>query len=295
MAGKKFVRWAARILGGAGLVLLVLMHSCMQFRMSSSAIEKHFQTTPYTARQYTYIYEGQKIKYVAVGDSTRPTVLFVHGSPGSLSAFIDFLGDTVLAKRAQLISVDRPGFGDSNFGVGERSLQKQARALLPILQKAAPGPVILVGHSLGGPVIARVAMDYPQHVQGLIFVAASIDPALEPNEAWFRRPLATPFLRWILPRSLRASNEELYHLKPELQEMVPLWANITAPSVVIQGGKDVLVPPANADFARKHLTRAPVSFVLPPDVNHFIPWTNPKLIRAAVLQLLAAASVSTRE
>jgi pimeloyl-ACP methyl ester carboxylesterase len=286
MSGRKIVRWAGRILGSLGLLLLVLMHSCMQFRMSSSDIQKHFKTSPFPARQHTLMVEGQKINYVAVGDSTRPTVVFVHGSPGSLSAFIDFLSDTILLNKAQLIAVDRPGFGDSNFGVGERSLQKQARVLQLALQRATKYPVIWVGHSLGGPVIARLAMDYPQQVQGLVFVAASLDPNLEPNEAWFRGPLATPFLRWILPRSLRASNEELYQLKPELQAMQPLWSTVRVPSIVIQGGEDVLVPPANADFARKMLANAPVSMVLPPDVNHFIPWTHPELICNAVLQLL---------
>jgi hypothetical protein len=49
----------------------------------------------------------------------------------------------------------------------------------------------------------------------------------------------------------------------------------------------VLVPPGNADFAFKMLANAPVSMVLPPGVNHFIPWTHPELIRNAVLQLIS--------
>lgn len=287
VSGKGFFRWAGRIFAAIAVAFFAMMHSCMQFRMSSSEIREHLGTSRYPPRQQEYVIEGQKIKYVAVGDSTRPCVVFIHGSPGSLSAFIDFLGDTALLKQAELIAVDRPGFGESNFGVGERSLAKQARVLVPILKRAAgKRPLILVGHSLGGPIIARVAMDYPNLVQGLVFVAASIDPDLEPNEAWFRGPLATPFLRWVLPRSLRASNEELYHLKPELQSMLPLWKNITVPCIVIQGGEDSLVPAGNADFARKMLINAHVEYVLPPDVNHFIPWTNPELIRNAVTKMV---------
>ena len=202
------------------------------------------------------------------------------------NAFIDFLGDTALLKRALIASVDRPGFGYSDFGYAEPSLEKQAALLKPILQKHKhQRPVILVGHSLGGPLIARMAMDFPELIDGLVIVAGSIDPDLEPHE-WFRAPLATPFLKWMLPRSIRASNDEIYNLKPELQEMIPLWSKITASTILIQGQKDSLVPPGNADFAKKMITHAPLKCILIEDMDHFVPWSHPELIRKAVLELL---------
>jgi pimeloyl-ACP methyl ester carboxylesterase len=130
-----------------------------------------------------------------------------------------------------------------------------------------------------------MAMDFPQLVDGLILVAPSIDPSLEPNE-WFRGPLATPFLKWLLPRSLRASNDEIYHLKPELEQMLPLWPRITARTTVIQGKKDVLVPWANATFAQRMITNAPVKLMMVEDMNHFVPWSHPQLIRQAIVEFL---------
>jgi pimeloyl-ACP methyl ester carboxylesterase len=62
----------------------------------------------------------------------KPLVIFVHGSPGSLSAFIDFMTDSILLQSARLISVDRPGFGDANFGYAESSLARQAALLKPV-------------------------------------------------------------------------------------------------------------------------------------------------------------------
>ena len=85
-------------------------------------------------------------------------------------------------------------------------------------------------------------MDYPELVDGLILVAPSIDPELEPEE-WYRVLFATPFLSWLLPRSIRASNDEIYKLKPELEEMIPMWERITIPTTVIQGCEDTLVDP----------------------------------------------------
>jgi len=284
---KKFraVAIAFFILGG----FLFLMDSCMQFRKSKSEIDQFFSDKQKKGVLHEYpVGRGRVINYLHVGDENLPLVVFVHGSPGSLSAFIHFMADTALLKHAQLITVDRAGFGESNFGYAEKSLQKQAQYLLPILEKYKNNkPIILVGHSLGGPVIARMAMDYQSMVGGLVIVAGSIDPELEPNETWFRAPLATPFLSWIMPRSFRASNLEIYKLKPELQEMLPLWRNITCRVTIIQGKKDDLVSPANTDFAKRMLVSASsVDYVIKEDMSHFVPWQHPELIREAILQLL---------
>jgi pimeloyl-ACP methyl ester carboxylesterase len=131
-----------------------------------------------------------------------------------------------------------------------------------------------------------MAIDFPDLVDGLVLVAPSIDPDLEPNEMWFRAPLATPFLSWILPRSFRASNEEIYHLKPQLEELKSQWKKISCPVTVVQGGKDSFVPAGNANFAQAELINTNVKVVLEPNANHFIPWNRPELIRQAILEFL---------
>lgn len=282
---KKWLPWLVPIFLFSSLMLL--MDGCMQFRMSKTEIEEYFASKDTKGTLHSYHTGDRVINYLEAGDASLPLVMFVHGSPGSLSAFIDFMADTALLAHAQLITVDRPGFGSSNFGYAEPSLQKQAEYLKPILMEhAAQRPVILVGHSLGGPLIARMAMDYPELVSGLVLVAPSIDPELEPNE-WFRAPLATPFLSWLLPRSLRASNDEIYHLKPELEKMLPLWPRVKAPTIVIQGTEDTLVPKENADFARRMITHAPVTLEVIEGMDHFVPWNHPEVIRKAVLDMVS--------
>lgn len=275
-------------------VVFFTMHSCMTFRASQAEINSYFKEKGVAGRLEEYETGSREIHYAVAGDSTAPLVLFIHGSPGSLSAFIHFLTDTILLDKALLVTTDRPGFGFSNFGNAEPSLLRQATALKPILVRFQENrPIILVGHSLGAPLIARMAIEYPQLVDGLIIVAGSIDPELEPDETWFRAPLATPFLSWILPRAFRSSNEEIYQLEPQLREMLPRWKEIKCPVIVIQGGKDVLVPKENADFARKMLVNAPVELVLVDSMNHFVPWSHPQLIRDAVLKMLQTKMVMT--
>jgi len=267
-------------------ILAGTLHSCIQFRMSNSEIESYFVNKKQKGKIIHYSEGVRIINYVIVGDENKPLVIFVHGSPGSLSAFIDFLGDSTLLNRAQLLSLDRPGFGNANYGDAEPSLQKQAALIKSVIEKNRNNrPVFLVGHSLGGPLIARVAMDYPGLVDGLVMVAPSIDPELEPDE-WFRGPLATPFLRLFLPRSFRASNDEIYQLKPQLENMLPLWEQVTAPTIVIQGKIDKFVPYQNAFFAKEKMVNASVTLVMVDSMDHFVPWSNPELIHRAIEDMI---------
>ncbi|MFN0080967.1 MAG: alpha/beta fold hydrolase [Ferruginibacter sp.] len=239
--------------------------------------------------QHRILVNGRTSNYAEIGNDSLPVAFFVHGSPGSWSAFVDFMKDTVLLKKVKIVSVDRIGFGYSELGEGEKSLSKQAEYLLPLVQQyKKPGKkLILIGHSLGGPLVAKMAMDYPSLINNLIIVAGSISPYLEPNEKWFRIPLNFLPVNVLIPKSFRSSNLELLYLKPELIKMLPYWKNILQPVTIIQGNKDILVNPKNAAFAKEMLVNSrKLDFVIVDDMNHFVPWTHPNLIKNAIYSAL---------
>ncbi|MEQ9660727.1 alpha/beta hydrolase [Fulvivirga sp.] len=281
--GKK-VKFGISVL--AIVVTFQLTSSCFSFRMTPKEVDNYFKFSELKPTIESYKVNKRKVNFASVGSDSLPTVIFLHGAPGSWSAFIGFLANHNLNTRSKVVSVDRPGYGYSNFGNSEPSLQKQSELLKPLLEKYSDTPNILVGHSLGGPMVAKLAMLYPELVDGLILVAPSIDPELEPDETWFRLPLHTPFLRWVLPVSLRVTNDEIYFLKDELVLMLPDWSKINIPVIVIQGMEDELVPPGNADFAKEQLSNAKVKVVLIEDMNHFVPWSNPELIEDAIKEQL---------
>lgn len=274
------------LVAGAVTLLMLSLPRCVSLRMSDRNVNAYFANRPVKPRFGFLTVGDRRLHYARLGADTLPMVLFVHGSPGSWDGFIQFFTDSTLYRRAQLISVDRPGFGKSNRGEPEPSLQAQAAAIAPLLHRnrSAHRP-ILVGHSLGGPVVARLAMDYPEWVGGLILVAPSIDPALEKFE-WYRHVGKLAPVRVLLPVELDVSNREILPLRGELTELLPRWSAIRVPVTVIQGEDDDLVPAGNAAFARRVLVNAPVTVQLIPGLNHFIPWRRPDLIRAAIQQHL---------
>jgi pimeloyl-ACP methyl ester carboxylesterase len=287
------LKLSKRLLIAYGILFVIgqILSSCMSFKTSQKEIDKAFAGYQLKPTQHQIKVSDVMMNYAEIGSDTLPVAFFVHGSPGSWSGFMDFMKDTVLLKKVKMVSVDRIGFGESDYGYAEESLVRQAEYLKPIVQKYKQmgKKITLIGHSLGGPMIARMAMDYPELVDNLIIVAGSIAPDLEPNEKWFRIPMDFLPIRFLIPASFRASNHEILYLKPELEKMLPLWKNIRQPVIVIQGGKDFLVSPKNADFAERMLVNAKsVKVVRVDTMNHFVPWSHPQLIKKAILETLKA-------
>ena len=270
----KFLKWIAISFGVLIVIGLIYIHN-LDFSLNEEAIENAFADLHYSPKENFIMVDDRTIHYVAIGDTSNPTVLFVHGSPGSWDNFLDFMRHPDLLNNFRLVSVDRPGFGKSESGMPERSLQQQAMLINSVLEVEGSSS-ILVGHSYGGPVIAKMAIDYPDKVDGLIFVAASIDPELEKTK-WFQIPVHYKILSWILPDMLYSTNEEILALKEELKKMEPHWNKITQPTSIIQGKNDNLVPYENALFGERVLTDTEPNLVIR-DINHFIPWENPNLI-----------------
>ena len=189
-------------------------------------------------------------------------------------------------KHFQLIAVDRPGYGGSGEGMSEGSLKEQAAVVMEALQVNQSGlPAILVGHSYGGPVIAQMAISYPDRVAGLVFVASSVSPDLESTK-WFQYPATWWPLRVLIPTSLRVCNEEILPLKQELLRILPEWSLIRAKVVLIQGEEDELVPKENLDFLVSHLrSEQIVKIDRVAGLNHFVPWKRPDLILDGIWSL----------
>ncbi|MGD1894976.1 MAG: alpha/beta fold hydrolase [Cyclobacteriaceae bacterium] len=198
----KRVYWLIGTIIGGGVV------SCGQFRTSNEKLYQQFEAEPVSLRIKEYQFEEHAIRYLETGSDDKPLVLFVHGAPGSADAFVDFLKDSTLTKNAHLISVDRPGHGYSDFGNTMVSTEPQAAALKHLLeQNSAHSKPILVGHSFGGPIVARFAMDYPDLVGALILAAPAVDPANE-KIWWVSYPADWKLFRWMVPRSWRVTNDE---------------------------------------------------------------------------------------
>jgi pimeloyl-ACP methyl ester carboxylesterase len=257
----------------------------MTMRMNAKETIAFFEASKTQYIDKTIQFVDYKLHYIQTGSNDNPTLFFVHGSPGSWDAYKDYLKDTLLLKKYRMIAIDRPGFGYSDFGDAQ-DLETQAQCIEALVRKIDnKKPVILIGHSMGGPVIVRMAVDNTKLYSHLVILAGAIDPKAEAPEVW-RSIIKTKPLRYLIPGVLRPANDELWWLKKDLIVMKPKLKNMVNEVVIIHGTKDPLVPYSNVAFMKKEFVNAKsMNIIAIKDASHFIPWEHYDTIRDVLLHL----------
>ncbi len=131
------------------------------------------------------------------GNGSVPLVL-CHGFSGSADDFAWQI--PVLAEDRQVLALDHRGHGRSTKAadVAAYSLPSLIADLVVWLEAVAPGPVHLLGHSMGGRIALEVALDRPDLVHSLILMDTSAG-SFNPEDSAMRRMIAS-FLESFDPR-----------------------------------------------------------------------------------------------
>jgi pimeloyl-ACP methyl ester carboxylesterase len=163
--------------------------------------------------------DGEKLRSVALSGLTLtvrsrppartglPPALYVHGLGGSSqnwSALMPLLADLVDGE-----ALDLPGFGDSPPpDDGDYSVTAHARAVIRLLDAEARGPVHLLGNSLGGAVVTRVAAVRPDLVRTLTLISPALPEILVQRGAMPTAVAALPGVVRLFARLTRGVTPE---------------------------------------------------------------------------------------
>jgi len=105
-----------------------------------------------------------------------PTVVLVHGLGSSVAHWLPVARD--LARDHRVVLVELPGHGLAAMP-GELSLDDAASRLDEAIRSECDGPVVLVGHSVGGLVAAAEALRDPDRVRALVLVETALRPQMD--------------------------------------------------------------------------------------------------------------------
>ena len=100
--------------------------------------------------------------------SDRRRVLLIPGGASTVDGYFPDLA-SALASHATVLESDPPGIGKTSDGSPLR-LSDYAASMANRIRQGGPDPVALVGHSLGGLVALRLAIDSPDLVAGLLLL-----------------------------------------------------------------------------------------------------------------------------
>jgi len=157
----------------------------------------------YPPQGQTVAVTGASLNVVELGprDAAGPPILLLHGASSNLEAMRRPLGD-MLAQRHRVILIDRPGHGWSpREREGDSTPEVHARMIADALAKRDTGPVIVVVHSLAGALGARLALDHPDRVAGLVMLAPVTHPWYG-GVGFYTRLVTTPVLGPLLAHTI---------------------------------------------------------------------------------------------
>jgi pimeloyl-ACP methyl ester carboxylesterase len=279
---------------------------------------------------------GGRLNVLDVGPrgGAGPPVVMIHGASSNLEVMRQPLGDR-LARDHRVILIDRPGHGwSTRMHLEDSTPAIQGRMIDETLEKLGVGSAIFVVHSWSGALGARMALDYPGRVAGLVMLAPVAYP-WRGGVGWYNRAVAVPvigpllaytitlplgiflagpgargvFLPQIMPqnfiadtatplllrpREFLANARDLVTLRAAVTEQAPRYGNIKAPVVVISGDVDNTV---TTNIHSRAFAKAvnDAKLIVLPQVGHMIQNAVPDLVISEIDAMIGELAQRTAD
>jgi pimeloyl-ACP methyl ester carboxylesterase len=245
---------------------------------------------------------------------TRDPVLLLHGQPGGQgdwSRVIAAIGD-----RARTVAIDRPGWDGQRKAT---DLPGNAAAALAALDASRIDRAVIVGHSLGGAIAAWIAAEHPERVSALVLAAPAANrDSLTALDRWLAGPVAgylagaallsavgvtlsaapvrrrlaeeltleADYLlaagrRLMTPAAWRAFAVEQRGLIRDLPSLEAALGRISAPTTILSGSADRVVPVASARRLARQIPGA--ELVVLENAGHLLPQRHGDRLAEAIL------------
>lgn len=239
-----------------------------------AALEERWAAPPSTFVQVA----GLRLHLRDTGPREAPAILLLHGFGSSLHTWDDVAAG--LEDRFRVLRIDLPGFGLTGTDPGGDYTDARAHVVIAaLLDHLGLGRVHVVGSSMGGRIAWSFAAAQPERVARLVLMAPDgfASPGIDYNRSP-RVPLLMQALPYTLPRfmvrggmapayadpaALTDGLVERYHammVAPGVRRAIldrmgqhilvppePLLALIQAPTLLLWGEQDRMVPVTNAE------------------------------------------------
>jgi len=202
------------------------------------------------------------------------TLLLIHGLGSNAKAWLRNI--PAWARDCRVIAVDLPGYGKSDKGYYDYSLDFYAQVLTELLDALDIERAVWVGHSLGAQIAMVAALEYPERVQKLVLISpAGFERFDEGEGAWMKKVMTPELVRDTTIRQIDINlRSNFYRTPPEADFMItdriqirgapdferycyavsrnvaamidhPVWEqlpDIAQPALVLFGENDQLIP-----------------------------------------------------
>jgi pimeloyl-ACP methyl ester carboxylesterase len=260
------------------------------------------------------VLDRQVIHYEVMGQGEP--VLFLHGWMGSWRYWLPTM--EAVAKHFRTFSFDFWGFGDSDKDTETHTVGDYVRQVLAFVDGMGIARCRLVGHSMGGMVSLKTAIDHPERVvrvatAGAVIEGSSLAPLLKLTTSQlvtrlFVRPsvvtgmwtrllsnIKAGWSRWfqeVVDDSAKSDQEAVLGSVRSMRDMDlrPELPRLKVPALIIHGSDDDIVHPNQADIFREvHVPAARV--VVMKKCRHFPFMDDPETFNRLLLDFLLEGDV----
>jgi pimeloyl-ACP methyl ester carboxylesterase len=166
MQTKRFSRLYARLIGCLTLVLVCV---------SAAAAQQPAKSTASSEGESRFAkLDGSRIHYKSYGKGDEAIVL-IHGWGGNLELWSEHIAQ-LRSSGNRVVALSLPGHGESDKPQTTYSMDYYARAVEAVMRDAKVKRAVLVGHSMGTPVMRQFYRKYPQKTLALVIVDGALRP-----------------------------------------------------------------------------------------------------------------------
>ncbi|MBA3299340.1 MAG: alpha/beta hydrolase, partial [Thermoleophilaceae bacterium] len=243
-----------------------------------------WRTIDWAAHLHRIEIDGTSVNYVDIGErgEDRP-IVFVHGLSGQWQNWLENIPR--FSRERRVVAMDLPGFGVSEMPREKLSIELYGNFVADMCRRLDLAPAVLVGNSMGGFVVAEVAIRAPDVVERLMLLSSAgvsqMDIAQRPlmaaaKVAGLLAKANVPQMRWVarrpVPRHwvMSVIARHPSGIKPDamfeglmkgadkpgfegaLRAIIEYdfrerIPQIACPTIVIWGEKDMIIPVKDAD------------------------------------------------
>jgi len=250
------------------------------------------------------------LRYVEQGHAGAVPVIFLHGYTDSWHSFestLEFLPPSVHA-----MAISQRGHGNSDRPATGYKVSDFARDVAEFIKKKGLGPVIIVGHSMGGGIAQRFALDYPELTKAVVIIASA--PTLKENEgvlefgkevskltdpvdsmfaaefqkSTITKPIQPEALSLFISESMKVparvwkeifQDLVVYDYRPELPKL-------DKPVLLIWGDQDLFFSRRNQEMMMERIKGA--KLLVYEGFGHALQWEDPKRVATDLLSFIEA-------
>lgn len=192
--------------------------------------------------------------------NSQKTLVFLHGW-GVDSQLWFKIAPMLVKKNYSLYFLDLSGFGRSQTPPEYFDLDQYKNVVEKFISNLGLKNIVIIGHSFGGSVAIKVAIDNPNYLEKLVLVNAAgvrhtstlksiksilvniVRPFFSPS---FMQPIRTKFYQMIGSEYLNIPSMSKVFSKVVSENLMPKLSKISIPSLIISGDNDKVTPLSHA-------------------------------------------------